>query len=69
MLTLTPPPLLLPGTLLLADPAAGRIKAARAAITEALRDLGATVSEQPLETPPAGDGWYSLRAGAVKVSE
>ena len=25
------------------------------------------VSEQPLEAPPAGDGWYSLRAGAVEV--
>ena len=61
--------LLLPGTLLLADPAAGRIKAARAAITEALRDLGASVSEQPLEAPPAGDGWYSLRAGELALSE
>ena len=25
------------------------------------------VSEQPLEAPPAGDGWYSLRAGEVEV--
>jgi len=55
------------GTLLLADPAAGRIKAARAAAAEALRELGARVSEQPLETPPAGDGWYSLRAGDGKA--
>jgi hypothetical protein len=34
-----------------------------------LRDLGASVSEQPLEAPPAGDGWYSLRAGELALSE
>ena len=51
------------GTLLLADPAAGRVATARAAATEALVALGAAVSEVPLEAPPAGDGWYSVRSG------
>ena len=51
------------GTLLLADPAAGRVESARAAAAKALEALGATVSETPLEPPPAGDGWYAVRAG------
>eukprot|EP00966_Prymnesium_polylepis_P205388 4759494-Prymnesium_polylepis.1 len=55
------------GTLLLVDPAAGRVAGARAEAAEAFRALGARVSEQPLDAPPAGDGWYSLRAGDGKV--
>ena len=51
------------GALLLADPAAGRAVSARAAATRALEDLGAVVSETPLEAAQAGDGWYSVRAG------
>ena len=53
------------GTLLLADPADGRggSSSARDAVSEALRDLGASVSERPISAPPAGDAWYSLRAG------
>ena len=56
------------GELLLADPTAGRFERARAAAADALRDLGASVSEQPLPSPPAGDGWYSLRAGDGRSS-
>ena len=56
------------GTLLLADPAAGRVATARAAAADALRELGARVSEAPLPAPPAGDGWYTLRAGDGKTS-
>ena len=52
------------GTLLLADPAAGRIAEARAAASAALEELGATVSEAPLRaSASAGDGWYAVRAG------
>lgn len=51
------------GTLLLADPAKGRAVSARAAAADALKALGATVSEVPLDAAPAGDGWYEVRAG------
>ena len=51
------------GTLLVADPAQGRVGGARTALTEALGRTGAVVSEQPIAAPPAGDAWYSLRAG------
>ena len=51
------------GVLLLADPAAGRVQSARAAAADALRGLGARVREEELAAPPAGDGWYSVRAG------
>jgi predicted nicotinamide N-methyase/uncharacterized protein YqgV (UPF0045/DUF77 family) len=56
------------GTLLLSDPAAGRIERARSKASDALRQLGATVSERPLASAPAGDGWYSLRAGDGRTS-
>ena len=67
------------GTLLLADPAAGRAQSARAAATDALRELGATVSEVPPRrrlratagTACAGDGsalgWRAHRAAASRV--
>lgn len=51
------------GTLLLADPAGGRVARARSAASAALEALGARVSEEPLAMPPAGDGWYAVRAG------
>ena len=38
-------------------------QSARDAVSEALRGLGASVSERPISAPPAGDAWYSLRAG------
>jgi len=56
------------GTLLLTDPAACRVTRARAQLSDALRALGARVDERLVEAPPAGDGWYSLRAGDGMVS-
>lgn len=57
------------GTLLLADPAGGRIENAQQAAAQALRDLGAVVSEVPLEAPVyCGDGYYTLRAGDGKAN-
>ena len=56
------------GTLLLADPAEGRVISARKAASDALRGFGARVSEVALSAPPAGDGWYSLRAGDGKTN-
>jgi len=55
------------GTLLLADPADGRGSSMRTTVAEALEDMGASVSVLPLDAPPAGDGWYSLRAGDGKA--
>lgn len=57
------------GTLLLSDPEAGRVADARAALLGALREMGASVSEEALAPPLSqGDGWYSLRAGDGKAS-
>jgi len=56
------------GTLLVADPAQSRIGSARGVLATELRDMGARVSEQPIAAPPAGDAWYSLRAGDGKKS-
>ena len=60
------------GVLLLADPAGGRAAGCRTAATEALRELGARVSEVPLDgfqrdrgdkkRPPAMEGLVLLRA-------
>ena len=36
---------------------------ARPLLVSYLDSCGARVSEAPLDSPPAGDGWYSVRAG------
>ena len=57
------------GTVLLADPEQGRLGGGlRTVLAEALRAMGACVSEHPIAAPPAGDAWYSLRAGDGKTS-
>ena len=58
------------GVLLVADPAISRVDAsARTVLVEALRRMGACmIQQQPIMAPPAGDAWYSLRAGDGKAS-
>ena len=56
------------GTLLLSDPAECRVMSSRKAAADALRGFGARVTEVPLSAPPAGYGWYSLRAGDGKTN-
>ena len=58
------------GTILLADPAAGRVDDdAQQAVAQALREMGAEVSTMPLASPAySGDGYYTLRAGDGKAN-